>query len=125
MEMSEPYWPLMLPQKRDPQEEPSKFSKVLLGFKMQLQSGVSCYPAVSHKCNLNSGFLMECVLLITQKSVIFFSFLYNEPELFIHMWMEFCQEGLCQVVSFSNVKTRVLVSAGREKWKSYACKECK
>lgn len=50
------------------------FSKVLLGFKMQLQSGVSCYPAVSHKCNLNSCFLMECVLLIAQKSVIFFFF---------------------------------------------------
>lgn len=76
MEMSEPYWPLMLPQKRDPQEEPSKFSKVLLGFKMQLQSGVPRYPAdaASHKCNLNSCFLMECVLLIAQRSVIFFFF---------------------------------------------------
>lgn len=106
-------------------EEPSKFSKVLLGFKIQLQPGVPCYPAdaMSHKCNLNSCFLMECILLIAQKSVLFF-FLYNESELFICMGMEFCQEGLCQVVSFSNVKTRMLVSAGREKWKSYTCKEC-
>lgn len=111
---------------QDQHEEPSKFSKLLLGFKIQLQSGVPCCPAdaVSYECNMNSCFFMECILLIAQKSVGFFFFLYNETELFIHMWMEFCQEGLCQVVSFSNVKTRMLVSAGREKWKSYTGKEC-
>lgn len=53
--------------------------------------------------------------------VIFFP-LYNDTELFICTWMEFCQKGLCQVVLFSNVKTRVLVSAGTEKWKSGSCK---
>lgn len=45
----------------------------------------------------------------------------NETELFICMWMEFCQKELCQVVSLSNLKTHVLVSAGTEKWKSSSC----
>jgi len=36
VEVSELCWPQLLPLKRDRQEEPSKFSKVSLGFKIQL-----------------------------------------------------------------------------------------
>lgn len=88
VEMSEPCWPLMLPQKRDSQQEPSKFSMVLLGLKIELQSRVPYYPAdvVSHKCNLNSCFLIECTLLIAQKSVLFFSFIMRPSFLFVCGW---------------------------------------